>query len=633
MKRYSVVVLILLFSAVLLPAQEYSYLDPPTVSVMDFEVNIEEPLVGDQGNPVSKDYYGELINHSLVTVLIQKNRDFNLIIPGAAHQPSILPLDQSGQPVTPRDPHYKNLGSRQNRVRNSDTQENYVTNVDARYFPPLLKIYDKKYVETALADNNYTINDLYNKAPGAFNFPDLDFVILGNVFEYDNDKIAVNVRVLNTFRAEELFSYTERVRKDMTDLYPTLDTIARKIIIDIVHSYCAQFYIKEIEYGEDAAQQTRYFWPERYELFFQSSEELSSTADIITYNDTYKKSIYPGEFYWLLPGSYILTVYNKVEQTTREIPVEINPREIKYFQLIQEHFKEETGTITISNVLPNQSYHIKIDEKERDAQFLWEVGRDFKGRGISTEHIFKDGEFPKEENKDYQKGYLWSYDAATQQIVISLLPLKQYTVKVVNRAEDISEEDIFGILKISARSIESGETAEVNLSNQRNPVIPFEDFNLKTGEIEEAFVETRVTFLIPDAFTSGEMDFYFSDGTRSGEISFENYEKLIIESSYTEEEWNEFARFEIWVNSTTENKYFIRFMNKEALETKNDTIMVCDFTKFDLERYLRMARGMEEVEPAGTAVDTAVAVQPEQGEEKKGLAAFFQNLFGKKKNN
>jgi hypothetical protein len=128
------------------------------------------------------------------------------------------------------------------------------------------------------------------------------------------------------------------------------------------------------------------------------------------------------------------------------------------------------------------------------------------------------------------------------------------------------------------------------------------------------------------------MVFYFDEGERAGEITIENYEKLIIESSYTEEEWNEFVSTTYWIYSKTENKYYISIVNKELLETKNDTIYVCDFTEFAVafDKAVGMALGIEETKEDAQA-ETAVAAAAEEEKPKKGLAKFFQNLFGKKK--
>ena len=596
---------ILIFISVLsfAAAREYSYLDPPVISVMDFEVNIEEPL--NEGTALSKEYYGELINHSLVTVLIQKNRDLDLLIPRSPNAPRVVP----------REPHYKAIQAK-----------------DARYFPPLLKIYDKKYVETALAENNYTINDLYNKAPGAFNFPDLDFMVLGNVFEMEKDKIAINVRVLNTYRGEELFSYTRNVKKDMSDLYPACDSIAREIIIDIVKNYCSQIMIKPLPENSDV----RRVEGETYELFFQSSEEVDNTADVITYNDTYKRKVFQNNFYWVLPGSYVITVFNIQTQSVQEIPVTIAPREIKLVSLKEEHFEAPKGTLTIENVSPAEGYAFQIDvvEKSRDAKYLWEVGDNREGRLNYTARKYNEGELSDAAaaggNSGMNENIVWIYNAAAEEIVISQLPLTRYSVMITPVPEAISKEDIFGILRISSRSIESSDEIDVDLRYERNETVQLEDFNLKLGEVDGAANNTRVTFLFPDAFErdplSAWIGFNFDEGVRSGGLNFRYYEKLIVESSYTDEEWADFVNITYTFRNGTRTAQ--KTFSKEAIETDKDTIFVVNFEQGAPQLGLpSITRSKKAAEPEPAAPSEPVS--SDDGTEKKGLAGFFQKLFGK----
>ncbi|TFG63525.1 MAG: hypothetical protein E4H36_05395 [Spirochaetales bacterium] len=573
MKKLILVFFTLCFAVSLLPAKEYSYLDPPAISVMDFEVNIEEPLV--EGNPVSKEYFGQLINHTLVTVLIQKNNQFGLVIPRFPHFPDLNYADENEEQRGP----YK---------------------TDAEYFPPLLKIYDKKYVESALKENNFTINDLYTKSPDAFNFPDLDFVILGNVFKYEGNKIALNVRVLNTYRGEELFAYNDFILEDMRGLYEVCDLIAHKIIIDILTNYCSQVIVKSIQFVSPNDFQKTEEWQltqqniekgNPYLLFCQSKQEVDNTAKIINFNDTFKKRINRDQFYFMLPGSYVVTVYNENKQSVQEIPVELAPREIKIVQLKTEHLETVTGSITIKNWKPTDAYRIDIIEMERDAKYLWEVGNDRLGAaGKPIWKNFKEGEFnpdPEQENTggneqtESPAQSVWLYNPAKQELSISRLPLMKYSVRITPLPDNISKEDIFGILRISSRAIESSDALDAELRFEKDKVLAIEDFGLKSSDVGNEFKKTRITILIPDAFELGWVRFTYTEGDRDGGLYFLNYEKLVVESSYTEVEWNDFVSIFYEIEGGEPGKERVASFNypKEEIEAKRDTIVVVELKK------------------------------------------------------
>lgn len=601
MKKWILIICILLTAAVLAPAKEYSYLEPPTISVMDFEVNIEEPLV--EGNPVSKQYFGELINHTLVTVLIQKNNEFGLIIP--------------------RHPHYPEL----NYADANETRQGPLK-TDAEYFPPLLKIYDKKYVETALAQNNFTVNDLYTKAPEAFNFPELDFVVLGNVFEYENDKIALNIRVLNTYRGEELFAYNEFIYDDMHGLYEACDLIAHKIIIDILTNYCSQVMFKSIQFANPNEYDTPEAWADAqgrisgsnpYQLFLQSQDELDNTGEVIPANDTFKKHIKRDQYYFVLPGTYILTIYNEVKQSYQEIPVEIAPRDIRIVQLKEEHLETLTGRIVITNWNPTDAFEIEINEMERDAKFLWEVGNDNLGDSAKPlRRNFKDGEFMAtpgtdatgEEGEENSLEPVWLYNAARQEISISRLPLQRYSVRLTPLPDNISKENIFGILRISSKGIEKTDALDADLRYENEVILDIEDFGVTFSDVEDAFQTTRVTFLIPEAFEMGWIRFGYTEGDREGRLFFWNYEKLVVEGSYTEEQWNDFVniQFELEGGDTGRPRLARFDFPKEEIEAERDKIVVVELKEYQASQF---------------TVDA--------GEEKRTFGDFLNDLFGGKK--
>lgn len=601
MKKLIIISLAFCVAAVMLPAKEYSYLDPPTISVMDFEVNIEEPLVS--GTPVSKEYFGQLINHTLVTVLIQKNNEFGLVIPGH--------------------PHY-------NALNYADSREGFEgpLKTDAEFFPPLLKIYDKKYVETALRENNFTVNDLYTKSPEAFNFPDLDFVVLGNVFRYQGDKIALNVRVLNTYRGEELFAYSEFIDEDMSGLYEVCDLIAHQILIDILTNYCSQVLVKSIKFVNPnqfpdleswAAEQARWEGENPYQLFYQSRQEKDNTDEVITANDTFKKKIVRDRYYFMLPGNYVLSVYNEDKQSVQEIPVELKPREIKVVQLKTSHLDTVTGSITIENWKPTDAYRVEIVELERDAKYLWEVGNDMLGDvGEAEWRNFRDGDVEKRrdvpagaegEGTESPAQTVWLYNAARQELSISRLPLMKYSVRITPLPDNISKEDIFGILRVSSRAIESSDAVDADLRFEKDITLDIADFGVTDSVVSDVFQTTRVTFLIPEAFEMDTILFNYSESDREGNLAFYGYEKLVVEGMYTEEEWNDFISVQYTFNGS-DNQGLRRTarlsLPKESIEAKRDSIYVIALRESSLSPF---------------AIDTGE-------EEKKGLGGFLERLFG-----
>ena len=523
------VILIFALLALFLPvlgAKEYNVLTPPTISVMDFEVNMEEPRV--EGDVVSRKYFGELINHTLVTVLIQKNNALDLIIP--------------------RDDYY-----------HSEDAGN------ARYFPPLLKIFDKKYVETALEENNYSVNDLYTKDNNAFSFPDLDFIVLGNVFDTGSNKISLNVRLLNTYRGEELFSYAVLINKDMSNLYEACDYVASNIISDILKNYCSQVVVRRNSLAPKSVD---------FDLFCQASRVRDNVDNTISMNDTYKKGIIESAYYWVLPGDYTITVYNRENKAVNELPFNIQPREIKLIELEPQHFEVASGSLTITDLPPTESYIFQIKEKSRDAEYIWEIGRDLSSTLQDFKFVFEAGEFDREPG---EFGPRWSYRAAGNELIIDGLSLTSYDVTVTPVAESISKESITGIVKISSRAIETSDPYIVDLRSENDSEISLDDFNLKTDTADGGFQKTRITFIINPAFDGQSIELSVGDGSRMGFLILDNIEKLVIEDGYEEEEWNQLPYFTFRLEK--DNRIFSANYKPSALAAERDLVVWVDFSK------------------------------------------------------
>ena len=546
MKKYLTIFVLLALQVLTIGAKEYSYLTPPTISVMDFEVTIEKiVLITEKGKePVilEKEYLGKLINHTLVTVLIHKNASNT--------------IDIEEDRKFPR----------------------YLKGIErARYFPPLLKIYDKKYIEIALEQNNFLLQDLYDKNAEAFNFADLDFVVLGNVFE-EKDRIGLNVRVLNTYRGEELYSYVMFISKDLSDLHEVCSDVAENIIIDILKNYCSQFMVRRTEEVQDKTD-AEDADPKDFLLFCQSKQEIDNENITIPSNDTYKKLIYSDLYYWILPGDYTVTVYSRENKSIREIDFTINPREIKLIPLEKKHFEEEKGSIVIQGIFPVDSFTFHVVEKPKDAEYIWEVGRKYEQIQRKYENTFKKGEFDPAPGEDQQAS--WSYKAATNEIVIKNLGLAKYEVKVTPVAEAISKASITGIVKLSSRQIETSEPIEVDLKAEKHVVVNIENFQIKKEFEVESYRIAKVSFFFNPGFSKERIDvtekMFFGPEHREGFIILRDIEKLVIEDEYSKDEWDALTEIEYNFFKGSLLPETPITISKKEIDAKKDLLVIVDF--------------------------------------------------------
>ncbi len=546
MKKCLIVLLLLALQATTIGAKEYSYLTPPTLSVMDFEVTIQKKILivekGKEPVVVDEEHLGELINHTLVTVLIQKNASNTIDIKEDRKFPRYL------------------KGIEQ-----------------ARYFPPLLKIYDKKYVELALQQNNFRLQDLYDKNAEAFNFADLDFVVLGNVFE-EKDRYGLNVRVLNTYRGEELYSYARFISKDLSDIHEACSDVAENIIIDILKNYCCQFMVKRTEEVLDKTDAEEAD-PKDFLLFCQSKQEIDNENLAIPSNDTYKKLIYSDLYYWILPGDYIVTVYGRENKSIREIEFTINPREIKLIPLEKEHFEEERGSIVIGGVFPVDSFTFHIEEKPKDAEYIWEVGREYEQIQRKYENTFKEGKF--DPAPDQEQFASWSYQAATNEIIIKNVGLAKYEVKVTPVAEAISKDSITGIVKLSSRQIETSKPIEVDLKAEKHVVINIDDFQIKKEFEVESYRLAKVSIFFNPGFSKERIDVkekvYFGPDYREGFILLRDIEKLVIEDEYSKDEWDALTEIEYDFFKGSLLPETPITISKKEIDPKKDLFIIVDF--------------------------------------------------------
>ena len=553
MKRLLLITLLLstfIFSTF---AKEYSYLEPPSISIMDFDVNMEtsQYVVNDDVVRYDQDYYGQLINQTLLTVLIQKNSANDVYIA------------------------QDNIAGFHSNDKRFD---------EARYFPTLLKIYDKKYVETALGNNNYTVNDLYSRNADAFDYADLDFVVLGNVYR-SSDKIILNVRVLSTTRGEELFSYIGTINSDMSNLNSVCNAIAGNIITDLLKNYCSQFVIK-VQEKDDDGKDVRVDADKQAFYFCQSRQEYDNENEKVSYNDTFKKDVYTDYYYWILPGDYVFTVYSKVNQTVHEIPVTIDPREIKLVEITEDHFEVEKGSLTVTGIFPTDGYNFSIKEKVKDVKYLWEINQNNDDATKEYNFTFMDGEI--EDNDDFDS---WdidkenddepkiSYNSFTNEIKIRDLNISSYDVIVTPVAKSIQRKGVTGIVYISSREIETSDEVLADLNTEKDVIIDIKDFGIKEFNPGDAFQQTRLTFLLDKAFDDKTVHLYVTNQDVEGYVPIRNIEKLIIEDEYSEEEWEALSGQSFMVTMIREGIVYFRYISFEEIKASNDKIIILDLSK------------------------------------------------------
>jgi hypothetical protein len=597
MKRLLLITLLLSTFIYSVFSKEYNYLNPPSISIMDFDVNMEtsQYVINDDVVRYDQDYYGQLINQTLLTVLIQKNSANDVYI-----------IDENVNGKNANDKFFAN-------------DKNFTS---ARYFPTLLKIYDKKYVETALGNNNYTVNDLYAKNADAFNYDDLDFIVLGNVYS-SADKVMVNVRVLSTTRGEELFSYIGTINNDMSNLNSVCNTIAGNIITDLLKNYCSQFIIKvQQEESQDGTSSNRVDEGKLPSYFCQSEEEYDNENEQISYNDTYKKNVEEEKYYWILPGNYVFTVYSKQNQTVHEIPVTIDPREIKLIEITKDHFEVEKGTLTLTGIRPTDGFNFRIQEKAKDVKYLWEINQ--SSNKATNEYIFtfQDGEISGMEYKYDGKTYnedddkdkseddgrpKFSYNAFTNEIKIRDLNLSKYDVKVNPVAKSIQRKGVTGIVYISSREIETSDNVPADLNAEKDVIIDISDFDIKEFEEAEAFQQTRITFLFDKAFSNETVHLFVSNQDIEGYVPIRDIEKLVIEDEYSEEDWEALAGQSFRIDMYRDGMVpYSRFLDFEDIKAAKDKIIILDLSK------------------SSGAVELGASSSSGSG---GGLSGFFSGLF------
>ncbi|MCX7023899.1 MAG: hypothetical protein NT080_04690 [Spirochaetes bacterium] len=571
MKR--VLLIVALALAFVLPAstQDFTFLQPPTLAVMDFEVSMSAAE-----NEATKTFYGQLISQALLTVLVQQNA--------------------APQVETPRD---KYLGAPEYNKENPGLAGSAQAATELRrYFPPIFKIFDKKYVELALQNNNFTTRDLYTKSVGAYAFTDLDYLVLGNVYETrigsgekQRDAIGFNVRVLNTKRAEELYSYSEVVDSDLRDLPAACARIAQLIMRDILNSHCAQFVIKEsAEVSESPEEKSLLF-------FWQSRQIRKDDATVADSDDSHKRMVAKETFYWALPGQYVISVYNSVTQQIKTIPFTLAPRDIYHITIEKQHLESERGTITIKGVLPTDSYRFEaVPEKQRE-QYWWEIGVSSNPPPGFTVEISNGEEplvymtWPDKLRHTKDEAVKAVFRPASNDIVIGNIQISGYEVTATAQPSS-GASAITGWWRVSSRLFVRSSPYRVDLHTQKDVSIAIADFRLQEKKALEAPRKTKVSFLFNPGFESQAL-LKIDDTLNSNWMYWRDKEKLTIESEYSQADWDALPdvsyTFMFLYRPSVSGEVdggiiFTRSFKKPDLEPSRDTVVIIDLNQEALKQ-------------------------------------------------
>ena len=661
-------------------ARDYTYLDPPTLAVADFEVSMSAA-----DKAASKQFYGQLISQALLSVLVQQNaanvvyalKDSH-IVPGAPV------YDPSMTFTFPKDPKaaatgdyaraaedYKNAGIRyaaatddyvkatndlkaatddlakatgsekdaardrqtkaksaqqaaqaEQQLRLEDQKQAMQEAVKAAnevavtlqgaqelariaggqiarlYFPSIFKIFDKKYVENALQNGTFTVKDLYTKAAGAFNFADLDFLVLGNVYETSSgapeDKtpaesllphketasgstrtaIGFNVRVLNTKRAEETYSYSAVVDKDLHDLPVACAQICQHIMIDILNAHCAQLTITESpdvagagsagtgNAGSNGLPDLSYA-NGHYYLFWQPRQVEKDDNTVGDSDNSDKRKVNPDVFYWTLPGQYVISVYNRSTQQIKEIPFSINAGDVKNIVVLRDHIATPNGSITIGGIGPTTSYTFQAVPRKQSQQYWWEIfdppmpEPSFTVTFDNGTATGVPGTTPGDTGTENSDSVHAQYRYETQDILISGVPLSAYDITATrNPPEGLS--GITGIWYTSTKLTVKSKPLPVVVRDPKDVKMQIADFGLQEKQQILSPKTTKVTFILKPGFGySGDID--VDDGSlTTDEFHWADKEKITISSEYALEDWDAHPQvtYTVWTRGySKDNRY------------------------------------------------------------------------------
>ncbi|MBU0928154.1 MAG: hypothetical protein KKA67_10420 [Spirochaetes bacterium] len=582
-------------------AQGFSFLRPPTVAVMDFEVSMLEV------KDVNKEFYGQLVSQAIVSALVQQNAAKQVLVPPET-------IGQPGSLSYPDPPVARKSVAAVGSYRN--------------YFPPIFKIFDKKYVELALQENAFASKDLYAKSAGAYAFAELDFLILGNVYATSSPTseagaIGLNVRVLNTKRAEELYSYTAVVDDELRELPAASARIAQLIMRDILNNHCAQFKVSESAELSGAAQDAdgrpiaARTVTDDYLLFWQSRQVVADDATVIDSNDTHKRLIERDSFYWALPGQYVVSVYRKDVQQLKAIPFTLTAGEIRHVTVEPSHLVSQDGTVTIGGILPSDAYTFDFVPQGQSERYWWEIDR-AQRLPPSFKVIFEDGAIKTKGEQEVAV----EYRPSTSEIIMRGVKPARYQVTATAQPPSGSGS-ITGWWVVSSQLSTTSAPLPLDLRNAKETRINIADFRLQVKKALVAPRTNKITFLMEPGFSATSF-LVIDDRINRSLLYWEAKEKVTVSSEYSQADWDSYPEvtYSFLVSYPAPRsapggeRYlsFSRSFRKADLEPSRDTVVV-----LDLEAIRRSQE--EEALAAAKAAAAAAPLVAARGEATQAAAA------------
>lgn len=574
-------------------AQQYTYLRPPTLAVMDFEVSMTV------FEKVDESFYGGLVAQALLSVLVQQNASARVEVP----------VDEARQEIIrPGEPVYSAAAPA--------PRGGYRT-APRMIFPPIFKIYDKKYVEHALQNNSFAVKDLYAKTAAAYAYADLDFLVLGNVYETsldgrggERDGLGINVRVLNTKRAEELYAYSAVIHKDLRDLPTACARLSQAIMRDILNHHCAQFAVREADElvtGErpaSAAPASLEFssiaggaagGPKSYDygLFWQPRQVVLDDSTLAESRDVHKRPIERDLFYWALPGQYVVSVYNREVQQIKTIDLTLSPGDIRHVFIEKKHLESERGTVTLAGVLPSDTYKVELLPVAQRERYWWEIEVP-KGSVDALSFTFDNGELSSE-----AKALGVEYRPATGELFIPGVQPANYNA-IVTAQPPKGSSGVTGWWKASTRSTVRSAPLSVDLRAKKDIKLSIADFKLQARKALEAPKKNKITFVVNPGFDS-EFILVVTDAQNDYWFYWKDNEKVTITSEYSQADWDAFPRvsyrlacsFGSRAGGEGRTVYKEYSFSKADLDPARDTVVVLELADL-AEEWSRQVRIEEE---------------------------------------
>ncbi|HOV15664.1 MAG TPA: hypothetical protein PK771_15355, partial [Spirochaetota bacterium] len=387
---------------------------------------------------------------------------------------------------------------------------------------PLYRVYDKQYIEKSLRDNGFTVDDLNRKVQGgSFNFANLDYIIFGNVYKLrsgTDKKIRYNLRVVNTFRGDVVYSYSYEVNEDLSDLETEVFKFASTFYWTIYNDNCSEIKFIAQNFKESDLK----VWIKPKQIRIDDGRAIESSDKYLTEVQNIYYPEFPAEirFWQILPGEYDVYAFLVNDRVLKKIDLKIGQREKKDIIVDRNDFKKEKGTILISGINPSTAFSISIKERPIYLKKPWEEKINY----LENNFDFVEGEFIGLTDK--YKDLITYKDNI---ITISDLNISDYDIAISSFA--YKESNINGVKKISMS--ESGfETYQIFLrsNNKKSEEIKISKKGSSTGDRV-----AKITFIFnPVSDTGTKIEYVIND--IPGNVG-SGIERLILEDRYTEDGW------------------------------------------------------------------------------------------------